>query len=300
MADPTGDLLGSANFAAIVPDMAVPKTILLPTDFSGRCDRPRARAIQLAREWQAQLIILHVLPDLNDAGGSVEEQENASRAEERLRDEVKAQDIQVATRLAFGDVVQEILKASAEISADLVVMGISRHDEIGDFVVGTTVERVVRHGPAPLLVVKEQPAAHYGNLLVGTDFSDSSVVALRTAFTFFPAAAITLLHAYQVRLVTLRGRDGPAGNRQAEIAFDLEAFLDRIDIPVDTRDRLEVNVDYGDVCSVAREHVQTSRTDLTVIGTHGRSGILAEVLGSTARELIACLDCDLLLVRRVS
>lgn len=245
-------------------------------------------------------MILHVLPELNDAGGSVGEQENASRAEERLRDEIKAEDIQVPTRLAFGDVVQEILKASAEISADLVVMGISRHDEIGDFVVGTTVERVVRRGSAPLLVVKEQAGPHYSNLLVGTDFSDNSVIALRTALTFFPKAAMTVLHAYQVRLETLRGRDGPAGNRQAEIAFELEAFLNNIDLPVEARNRIDVNVDYGDVCSVAGEHVRTSHTDLTVIGTHGRSGIVAEVLGSTARELMACLDCDLLLVRRVS
>ena len=64
--------------------MTMPKTILLPTDFSGRCDRPRERAVQLAREWGARLIVLHVLPESASAAEAVEEQETAARAEERL------------------------------------------------------------------------------------------------------------------------------------------------------------------------------------------------------------------------
>lgn len=277
--------------------MTVPKTILLPTDFSGRCDRPRERAIQLAREWGARLVIIHVLPESARGAGAVAE-ENIARVEAQLRVEVQAPGIQIATRLAFGNVVEEILNAAAEFAADLIVMGISRHDEIGDFIVGTTVERVVQHSSVPTLVVKERIGPHYSNLLVGTDFSDCSMVALQTAFDLFPAAKITLLHAYQVRREALRTRDGPAGDRQADIAFDLEAFLDKADLLGDTRDRLEINVDYGDVCSVAGDHARTSGTDLTVIGTRGRSGLVADVLGSTGRALISCLDCDLLLVRR--
>jgi len=278
--------------------MTVPKTILLPTDFSGRCDRPRERATQLAREWGAQLIVLHVLPAPASAAESVEGQETVAQAKTRLCTEVQGQDLEVATRLAFGDVVKEILKVSAEFEADLIVMGISRHDDIGDFVVGTTVERVIQHGSVSTLVVKEQAGPHYRNILVGTDFSTFSMAALQAAFALFPTASVTLLHAYQVTLSGLRGRDGPAANKQAEIAFDLEAFLEKADLPREALDRIEVNVDYGDVCKVAGDHVRTSETDLTVIGTHGRSGLVAAVLGSTARDLMARLDCDLLLVRQ--
>jgi len=277
--------------------MTVPKTILLPTDFSGRCDRPRERAIQLAREWGARLVVLHVLPGAaSDAEAACEE--NVAQAEARLRAEVQARDIQTSTRLAFGSVVQEILNAATAVGAGLIVMGVSRHDEIGDFVVGTTVERVVRHGSVPTLVVKMLTGPHYSNLMVGTDFSQCSIVALQAAVDLFPAAKITLLHAYQVRLETLRGRDGPAGDQQAEIAFDLEAFLDKVSLTGDVRDQLEINVDYGDVCSVAADHARTSGTDLTVVGTQGRSGLIGEIVGSTAQALMTRLDCDILLVRQ--
>ncbi len=160
----------------------MPKTILFPTDFSGRCDRPRDRAIQLAREWGARLIVLHVLPEPASAAETVEGRETAARAEARLSTEVQAQDLEVATRLTFGDVAKKILKASAEIAADLIVMGLSRYDEIGDYVVGTTVERVIQHGSVSTLVVKEKAGPHYRNLLVGTDFSTCSMIALRAAF----------------------------------------------------------------------------------------------------------------------
>ncbi len=278
--------------------MTVPKIILLPTDFSGRCDRSRERAIQLAREWGARLVILHVLPE-STTGAGVAGEEDIAQAEARLRVEAQAPDIQIVRRLAFGSVVEKILDAAAEDAVDLIVMGSSRRDEIGDFVVGTTLERVVRHCSVPTLVVKELTGPHYSKLLVGTDFSDRSIVALQAAVDLFPAARITLLHAYQVRLETLRGRDGPAGDRQAEIVFELEAFLDKVSLPGDKRDQLEINVDYGDVCSVAGDYARTSGTDLAVVGTHGRSGLIADVLGSTAKALVKCLDCDILLVRRV-
>ena len=274
-----------------------PQTILFPTDFSGRCDRARERAVQLARLWRARLIVFHVF---EPAPGALvgEQQELEALACERLRGEVADKDVAVEIHLATGGVAQAILEASEQYAADLIVTGISRHEEIGDFVVGTTVERVIRQARTPVLVVKEQVHEHYARVMVAIDFSDCSGLALLTAIGLFPAAEITLVHAYHVRLETLRGRAGPAAAQQAEIALELDAFLEKLDLAADVRDRLEINVDYGEVCRVASDHARYSHSDLAVIGTHGRSALAAAVLGSTARALLGCLDCDVLLVRQ--
>ncbi|ARR57595.1 MULTISPECIES: universal stress protein [Sphingomonadales] len=275
-----------------------PRTILFPTDFSGRCDRARDRAIQLASEWRAHLVLLHVQRDPDPADMLDGLQAAESRLHARLRAEVADPDIPVETRLATGAVSQAVLEASTACGADLIVTGISRHDDIGDFLIGTTVERMIRHAHAPVLIVKEKTQHHYRRVLVATDFSGCSAQALRTAMAAFPAAEITLVHAYHVPLEALRGREGPAAALQARIAYDLDAFLDRTDLPADARDRLDINVDYGEVCEVVRNHVKLSETDLAVIGTHGRSALTVAVLGSTARALLSRLDCDVLLVRQ--
>lgn len=274
------------------------RTILFPTDFSGRCDRARERAARLASEWRARLVLLHVQNDPDPAEMLDGRRKAEDRIHARLRAEVTNKDIAVATRLATGDVAEAVLEAAAACGADIIVTGISRRDEIGDFLIGTTVERVIRHACVPVLIVKERTQQHYCRVMVATDFSDCSALALRTAVAAFPAAEITLVHAYHVPLEALRGREGPAAALQADIALSLDAFLERSGLPDGARDRLETNVDYGEVCRVARDHVKLSHTDLAVIGTHGRSALTAAVLGSTARALLGSLDCDVLLVRQ--
>ncbi|MGE0773989.1 MAG: universal stress protein [Sphingomonadaceae bacterium] len=276
----------------------IPRTILFPTDFSGRCDRARDRAIQLANEWRARLVLLHVQNDPDPVDILDGRQVAEDRIHRRLREEVTTPDIHVETLIATGDVSKAVLEASTACGADIIVTGISRHDEIGDFLIGTTVERIIRHAGTPVLVVKERTQHHYSRVMVATDFSECSAQALRTAMAAFPGAEITLVHAYHVPLEGLRGREGPAGALQARIAFDLDTFLARINLPVSARDRLDINVDYGEVCEVVRNHVKLSHTDLAVIGTHGRPALATAILGSEARAMLSSLDCDVLLVRQ--
>lgn len=274
------------------------RTILFPTDFSGRCDRPRERAIRLARLWGAKLVLLHVLKEADAETAGYEQREAMDQVNEKLRREVQVSDIEVERRIASGNVAEAIVKASLGIAADIIVLGISRRDEIGDVVLGTTVERVVQDALVPVLVVKNQAQGDYATVMVATDFSNCSAAALRTAAETFPDAEITLVHAYHVPLEKLRGREGPAAALQAGIALEMDHFLNSVGLPREVRDHIELNVDYGDVCSIACDHIRTSGTDLAVVGTHGRSGFVATVVGSTARALTTCLDCDVLLVRQ--
>ena len=99
-----------------------PRTILFPTDFSGRCDRARDRAIQLASEWRAHLVLLHVQRDPDPADMLDGLQAAESRLHARLRAEVADPDIPVETRLATGAVSQAVLEASTACGADLIAV----------------------------------------------------------------------------------------------------------------------------------------------------------------------------------
>lgn len=52
-----------------------------------------------------------------------------------------------------GEVVEEIIKAAKEVSADLIVMMTAGHDGILDALRGSTSEQVLRHAQCPLLAV---------------------------------------------------------------------------------------------------------------------------------------------------
>src|SRR5690606_38677907 len=72
-----------------------PRAILLATDLDGRCDRALDRAVALARQWQAKLVVVTVVepepaPPPSRAGDPVPDQASraALRAAARLRRDV--------------------------------------------------------------------------------------------------------------------------------------------------------------------------------------------------------------------
>jgi hypothetical protein len=65
------------------------------------------------------------------------------------------------------------------------------------WLVGTTMEKIVRKGDRPVLAVKRPVRAPYDRVLVATDFSDPLRQALRLGLRLAPGAKIYLLHAYQ-------------------------------------------------------------------------------------------------------
>src|SRR3546814_15707781 len=74
----------------------------------------------------------------------LDREEAMDRAQAKLESEVQDDNIAICTRVAFGDVTSTILDVAAEFSVDLIVTGISRKDELGDFLIGTTVKRLAR------------------------------------------------------------------------------------------------------------------------------------------------------------
>jgi len=58
-----------------------------------------------------------------------------------------------AVELHSGDVVDAILQAAVDGQADLIIMATAGHNSLLDAALGSTVERVVRHAPCPVLAV---------------------------------------------------------------------------------------------------------------------------------------------------
>src|SRR3546814_7949337 len=82
--------------------MVTPRTILLPTDFTGRCDRSRDRAVLLARAWDARLVLLHVLEDDTTIPWDREEAMDRAQAKLESRSEEHTSELQSLMRISYA------------------------------------------------------------------------------------------------------------------------------------------------------------------------------------------------------
>lgn len=138
-------------------------TILHPTDFSTRSEHAFQLAEALARDYGAELIILHVNepPIVAYTEGVVPPfpQDQLEKVRERL-EEVRPKDpkVRVHRVLAEGGPAEEILRVARERKADLILMGTHGRTGLNRLVMGSVAEQVVRKAPCPVLTVK-MPAA---------------------------------------------------------------------------------------------------------------------------------------------
>jgi nucleotide-binding universal stress UspA family protein len=143
--------------------------ILVATDGSEHAGHALKYAIESAEKWDAQLIILSVIPPLRpilpDPDGFVptylpqfeEELENAYKSilDEAVNSVIKEQpDIKVETRLEKGRPPDIIVKIARTENVDLIVMGSRGLGGITGSVLGSTSQAVVHSCTKPILIVK--------------------------------------------------------------------------------------------------------------------------------------------------
>ncbi|MFN3618740.1 universal stress protein [Sphingorhabdus sp.] len=268
--------------------------VLVATDLSARSDRAVDRALMLAEQWGVQLIVLHAL----EAGSYLEGKLEA--AERSIRATLRDPDADVSILPAVGAAPSVIVDAATSAACSLIVTGVARFNNVGDYFIGTAVDHVVRHATVPVLIVKNRPRKPYAKVLIATDYSNCSRAALTAAVNLFPNAEIHVIHAYHVPyegwLSSQQVKDEVADGAKQQ----LDSFIASLDNSEDISGRISAHLGYGETPSVIIRAVSEIGVDLVVLGTHGRSGFVRSVVGSMAEELLQILPVDTLVVRTQS
>ncbi len=139
------------------------RKVLLPTDFSHLSDVALPLATSLARDRNAELVILHVQepPTAYAAGelyfGPLEPDSESLR---QTLVQVQPTDLSVPCthRLVMGDPAREIVRVAEEENVELIVMSSRGRTGLAPVLMGSVAERVVRGAQCPVLVCKS-PAA---------------------------------------------------------------------------------------------------------------------------------------------
>jgi nucleotide-binding universal stress UspA family protein len=278
--------------------------ILAATDFSTRSNRALRQAGLLAQPDHAKLYIVHVVDDDQPEELVRMEKREAERVlNEQVDSMPELGGIQACPMVVTGDPFDGILRAAADIRADLIVMGSHRKQLLLDIFVGTTVERVIRKGSFPVLMVNHEAQRRYQNVIAPTDMSEASADSLRVALStgLISDRRATLLHAFWP---IGKGKMFVAGTDQASLdeyvarerqnaTDELVGFLVANDFG---RERWSLRVEEGGPMEVISQAVEQMRPDLLVMGTHGRSSFLKALLGSVTEEALRSLNVDILAV----
>lgn len=141
------------------------RRVLVPVDFSKHAEHALLYGAALARRFNAELFLLHVLQDVTlyqpDAVNisppvipPLEELSAAARQGlERLAAQQKLPGA-VHCDVREGTPVEEIIDYAKETNIDLVVIGTHGRGWLAHAFLGSTAEKVVRKAPCPVLTVR--------------------------------------------------------------------------------------------------------------------------------------------------
>lgn len=138
--------------------MRVPRRIIVPTDLSDLSLEALQYAEEVARLFNAEIIVLHVIDPRNKTGATVDRLEDAEFEARKSVIHLLMEHTIVPKNLKLeicrGTAVDEIIKAIRQSHADLVVMSTHGRTGLKHVLMGSVAEQVVRLSPVPVLTVK--------------------------------------------------------------------------------------------------------------------------------------------------
>ena len=141
--------------------------ILVPTDFSGLSCQAFSWATLLAKEFKAEIVIVHVISgrdamEMTAQPGnpweSVLEREDHAMIEsfQRCVQSNIDQTVEVQTLVKLGPADEKIVETAQERAADLIVMATHGQTGLYHALMGSVAEKVVRQSPCPVLTMRPE------------------------------------------------------------------------------------------------------------------------------------------------
>ncbi|WP_282043216.1 universal stress protein [Winogradskyella flava] len=263
------------------------KKIIIPVDFSKYSEYALETGAALAKQHNAELIVMHML-ELSESifsTSSTERNEETAfmlmvtnKEFEEFLDKPYLEGITVTPIIKHHKVLKEVSKVASHEKADLIVMGSRGHSDHDGIFTGSNTEKVVRYSETPVLVVKSKPeSVNFKNVVLGCDFSEESIDAVKKAIEALKELSenTTLLH---VNLPNLGFMSTDEIDEKITDFFKLADLQDKASSIAYISDH---TVEDG-VLNYARRN----SADAVAIITHGRTGLSHFFGGSISEDLV--------------
>jgi nucleotide-binding universal stress UspA family protein len=266
--------------------------ILLPVDFSRRGCNAALYAIPFAARWQAEVVLLHVLPAHLEYGvgemGAVVLEEPVLERQQRARRaldvflEAQRNGLRIRRVLLDGDPATKIVEYAHQESCGLILMPTHGYGPFRRLLLGSVTAKVLHDADCPVWTgvhMQDEPGRFPGGLRrvvcavdPGGDSARVLTWAARIAAEF--RACLTLVHAVgpvqaQMDQLSPEWRRVMIGQAEADLA----------ELQRTQGIAAEVSIIMGEAPAVICAEAARLEADLVVIGRASREGILGRLTG---------------------
>jgi nucleotide-binding universal stress UspA family protein len=274
--------------------------------------------VALSRQLGARLIVFHAVFFPRDQlyVSSVMEkgaahQKRVAAAYEKINAIMQGYDVEWESYVSYGETVDEILRAAAELDIELVVAAIHRISGLQRIFLGTLVEQLARKLRRPFMVInpkrdaknnRQSDSLQMKRILVGCNVSQPSIPVLRHAkcLAINFGADVHALHAVQSPIEPDREEKDPLGpyttmqdNLQKRLRHQLEQLLEQeMAIPGKVKAVIEAGIPKEALLNYAAKQ----SADVMVIGVRRQGSFEKVVIGSTTEAALRYSPCPVLVV----
>ena len=261
--------------------------ILVPVDFSECSEYALKVAAELAKEHNAEIVVLHMMGISDAILTNVEAKQMlegiyyVKLAQKRFKeflDKDYLKDVKINVSVYNYKDFSELNGVAIENKADLIIMGSHGSSGLSEVFVGSNTEKVVRHSDIPVLVVKKEFEKFVvKNAVFASDFSLENLTAFKKAMKLFKSldAKVSLLY------VNLPGQNY---RNSKEMESRIKDFL----FNADSLNKLDDVIYYNDytVEDGIFNYSNNNNIDAIALPTHGRRGLAHFFSGSISEDLV--------------
>ena len=292
--------------------------IVVAVDASAEAEHAARTGMELAAALGVPVDVVNVLErSILDALRSTSAREELRAERVALLESIEAmtatEGVTVSTALLEGAPAPEIAAFAAESGAKpLIVLGRQGRSAVSKRLLGGVTERVLQRGTAPVLVgpgtETDVSLSALSSILVPTDGSENAELALPRAGELASEYAATV-HVLSVVDLQRAGGVFNAGGLDTEFVEGLESRAEAAVgsareelLAADTDRTVETAVvrskDFEGVSGGIADYADREAIDLVVMGSHGRSNVNRQLLGSVTSTLLRTIDVPVLVVPR--
>lgn len=269
-------------------------------------DAVLTRAVEVASRNGAALTVIHIV-DLPGFEGDLGARDTLhGQTALAMRDRIETALVRLGKdpsgtqiRIEAGTAALKLIEICERSRPDLVVMRAHLKTKVVERILGSTTDRMIAAGIAPVLVIKRAPARRYAHALLATNGTDGALAALSFVETLLPEVRLHLVQAVQIP-PQLKEALLLTGNDQAALTAHRNALTGLAEghlraLSANATRRVTWRVLKGDPATALVRATRSPVVDVIAVGP-GRTNLIRRAfIGSVTRRLLRDATCDVLI-----